>query len=79
MGNTSYLYHTNGLLQSEDGPWANDTVSYGYTINRLRQSLSLKNSSGTLLWSQTNSYDAANRLTNLVSGAGAFVYQSGRE
>ncbi len=75
LGNTSYLYNTNGLLQSEDGPWPNDTVSYGYTINRLRQSLSLKNSSGTLLWGQTNSYDAANRLTNLISGAGAFVYQ----
>lgn len=42
LGSTSYLYHTNGLLQSENGPWANDTVSYGYTINRLRQSLSQK-------------------------------------
>jgi hypothetical protein len=35
VGSTVYAYTRGGFLQSEDGPWDNDTVSYSYT-NRLR-------------------------------------------
>src|SRR6266699_4344525 len=39
VGTTVYSY-ANQFLASEDGPWANDTVSYIYT-NRLRGGLTL--------------------------------------
>ncbi len=41
-GTNSFGYDANGLLGSEDGPWANDTVSYGYNPGRLRSSLTKK-------------------------------------
>ena len=37
VGTTVFGYDANGLLGSEDGPWANDTVSYGYTIPLIRE------------------------------------------
>ena len=61
-----------GLLQSEDGPWANDTVSYTYT-NRMRQSMTLGIPSGSAL-STTYDYDGINRLKHIVSWTGTFTY-----
>jgi len=59
-------------LQSEDGPWSSDTVSYGYT-ERQRTSLSLSQPSGSA-WNQTYGYNSARQLTNVTSGAGSFTY-----
>jgi YD repeat-containing protein len=53
---------------SEDGPWDNDTVSVTYA-NRLLTGLTLGGS-----WSVTYGYDAARRLTNVVSPAGSVGY-----
>jgi len=38
-GTTKYTYYAGGLLNSEDGPWTSDTVTYTYN-NRLRATLS---------------------------------------
>jgi YD repeat-containing protein len=72
VGTTRWAY-TNALLVSEDGPWANDTVSYGYNAARLRSSLTHQQPAGG--WTQTYAYDAARRLTNVTSPAGTFGYQ----
>jgi len=37
-GTSVYSYTDAGLLQSEDGPWVNDVVSYTYN-NRLRSAM----------------------------------------
>ena len=71
VGATVYGY-ANQFLASEDGPWDNDTVSYGYQ-NGLRSSFSLQQPNAST-WAQSYSYDAANRLTNVISPAGAFTY-----
>ena len=39
VGTTEFTYYTGGMLNSEDGPWSSDTVTYTYN-NRLRASLS---------------------------------------
>jgi hypothetical protein len=41
VGTSRYTYTDFGALLSEDGPWDSDTVSYGYTMNRLRSKLTL--------------------------------------
>jgi RHS repeat-associated protein len=71
-GTTMYGYDAVGQLLIEDGPWANDTVSYGYTA-RMRTSLSFQQPNAAP-WAQTYGYDAARRLTNAVSPAGSFGY-----
>src|SRR5206468_415204 len=50
-GTTRYSYADFGALASEDGPWENDTVSYGYN-NRRRSSLALQQPNAAV-WSQT--------------------------
>jgi RHS repeat-associated protein len=72
VGTTAYSYDSVGQLLSEDGPWANDTVSYTY-LNRLRQTLGLQAPSGSA-WSQSYGYDSARRLTSVGSPAGNFGY-----
>ena len=66
-------YTTFGAVASEDGPWDNDTVSYGYATNHLRSSLSLLQPNASP-WGQSYGYDAANRLQTLASPAGVFGY-----
>ena len=68
----SGLTPNNGSLLSEDGPWANDTMSSAYT-NNMRIGLSLHQPGGSA-WAQSYGYDAANRLQTLVSPAGTFTY-----
>jgi RHS repeat-associated protein len=72
VGTTTYGYDATGQLLTEDGPWADDTVSYGYN-NRLRTSLSLLAPNASP-WTQSYSYDAARRLQTLASPAGSFSY-----
>jgi len=72
LGTTLFGYTAAGFLASEDGPWANDTVSLSYQ-NQRRSALSLLSPNGSA-WSQTYVYDGASRLTNIVSPAGSSVY-----
>jgi YD repeat-containing protein len=71
-GSTTNTYHLNGQLFTVDGPWASDTVTYGYNNARLRGSLSLQQPIGT--WNNTFGYDAARRLSTVISGAGTYTY-----
>ena len=74
VGTNKYGYTAAGLLLTEDGPWASDTVTNSYS-NRLRTSLSLAQPTGS--WTNGFIYDAAKRLTNVTSQAGAFSYYLG--
>lgn len=76
VGTTRYTYNAAGLLLSEDGPWAEDTVSYTYSSQRLRTELSLLAPNASP-WAQTYGYDPAERLTNVTSPAGVFGYMLG--
>jgi RHS repeat-associated protein len=73
VGTTHYSYDAASQLLSEDGPWANDTMSYTYA-NRLRMGLSLTEPN-TSVWNQSYGYDSARRLFSVSSPAGAFGYQ----
>ena len=72
LGTTVYGYDDVGQLLSEDGPWADDTVSYTYN-NRLRASVSVLAPNASP-WTESYAYDAAKRLTNVTSAAGSFGY-----
>ena len=71
VGTTAYAYTLGGQLYTEDGPWSDDTVTNSYT-SRLRTALSLAQPTGH--WTNGFGYDAARRLTNVTSAAGAFGY-----
>jgi RHS repeat-associated protein len=73
-GSTSYTYTYSGNLATEDGPWANDTVTYTYhsSVPRLRTSLSLQQPSGA--WNNGLSYDATKCLQTLTGPMGNFTY-----
>jgi RHS repeat-associated protein len=71
-GTSTFSYSYANQLLTEDGPWAEDTVIYGYN-NQLRSTLMLLQPNASS-WVQTYSYDPAKRLTNTVSQAGSFVY-----
>src|SRR6266542_1879897 len=73
VGTSRFTYTAFGALLTEDGPWADDTVTYAYTTNRLRSKLTLGQPNASD-WAQTYAYDKANRLTNTTSPAGAFGY-----
>ena len=73
VGTSTFTYSDGGQMTSEDGPWASDTVAFGYS-NRLRQSLSIAAPNASP-WQVAYQYDSGWRLTNVVSGAGAFGYQ----
>ncbi len=72
VGTSTFTYTAAGQLQSEDGPWSSDTITYSYN-NRLRSGFTLQEPIGSSL-SQTYGYDASRRLTNITSTAGAFTY-----
>ena len=73
-GTTRFAYNVNGLLDSEDGPWSDDTISYGYNTGRLRTSLTLQEPNASS-WVQSYLYDSVRRLTNVASPAGSFGYE----
>ena len=72
-GTSAFGYNTNGLLAFEDGPWADDTVSFDYNTARLRTGLTLLQPNASA-WGQTYGYDSIRRLTNTASPAGTFSY-----
>jgi len=72
IGTTVFTYHAGGNLAGEDGPWANDTISYVYTNGNRRHSLSLLQPTGT--WTDSIAYDGMGRPQSLTSKAGTFTY-----
>src|SRR5205823_649118 len=66
------MYYAGGLLNTEDGPWASDTVTYTYNNARLRSGLVLQQPTST--WTNGFTYDAAHRLITVSSPAGTFAY-----
>jgi len=71
-GTSAYAYYAGGQLWTEDGPWSSDTVTNLYNSARLRSGSILAQATGT--WTNGFAYDAAHRLTNVTSTAGAFSY-----
>ncbi len=69
-GTTIYSYLAGGLLYTEDGPWASDTLTNLYW-NGMRTNLSLQQPTG--VWTNRFGWDAAKRLTNVTSQAGSFT------
>jgi hypothetical protein len=63
-----------GQMATEDGPFASDTVT-NYYNNRQRIGLGLQQPTGA--WTNGFYYDAAKRLTAVVSPAGEFDYTRG--
>ena len=61
IGSTAFTGTDGNQLASEDGPWASDSVSYGYT-NRQRSSLAVQQPNASP-WAQSYGYDAYWRLT----------------
>jgi len=75
VGTTKYTYTAFGAPQSEDGPWADDTVTLTYQAG-LRSGSSLQQPSASA-WAQTYGHDSAKRLTSVTSPAGTFTYTLG--
>jgi RHS repeat-associated protein len=73
-GTNAFSYTQTGQLHTEDGPWANDTLTFGYSQG-LRTSLSLNSQPSTL--NHSYGYDSAWRLGNLSTLAGVFTYGYG--
>src|ERR1017187_8492942 len=71
VGTTAFGYTPAGRLQSENGPWVSDTLTYVYAEG-LRTNLSLTQPGGT--WSQDYGYDSSWRLKTLTSPVGSFNY-----
>ena len=70
-GTTKYSYTAGNQLLSEGGVFASDMVTNTY-MNRRRVGLRLQQPSG--VWTNGFGWDAAGRLTNVLSPAGSFVY-----
>ena len=78
VGTTKYTYYEGGLLNTEDGRWVSDTVTYSYNNARLRSGLVLQQPTGT--WTNGFLCEAVRRLTSITSPAGtfAFSYKAGQ-
>src|SRR6266498_2692134 len=71
-GTTKYAYYAGGLLWTEDGPWASDTVTNLYNGAGMKSGLVLQQPTGT--WTNGFTYDAAKRLSTVTSLAGTVTY-----
>ena len=72
VGTTKYTY-ASGLLATEDGPWANDTVAWDYNTARKRSALRLQQTS-TSWWTNSYAWDTSHRLASVTSPSGTFTY-----
>jgi YD repeat-containing protein len=64
IGTTVFTYSGSGQLLTEDGPFANDTITSVYS-SRMRTNLSLMQPTG--VWTNAFGYDSANRLNSVIS------------
>jgi RHS repeat-associated protein len=67
-----FAYFPGGVVASEDGPWPSDTITYLTNTAGLRAGMTIQQPTGS--FTNGYAYDAAHRLTNLTSTAGAFTY-----
>ena len=74
VGTTAFSYTPSGRLQTENGPWASDTVTYTY-VEGLRTAMSFQ--SATSNFSLSYGYDSGWRMTSIFSPAGNFTYSYG--
>jgi len=72
VGTSQFTYTSSGLLLTEDGPWASDTVTLSYATD-LRYSLTLQHPTSAS-WTEMYSFDFVRRLQTLSSPAGNFTY-----
>ena len=73
-GVTQFAYTADGRLKTEDGPWSNDTVEWGYE-NGYRKSLTIGGSQNSQnAWQQDYAYDASGRLATIENPVGSFDY-----
>ena len=74
LGTTTFTYTDAERLKIEYGPWTYDGVTNAYhsTAPGLRTGLAVAQPSS--YWNQTFGYDAADRMTSVVSPAGTFTY-----
>ena len=70
-GTNKYTYYAGGLLRTEGGLWASDTVTNFYNNARLRSGLHLQQPTGT--WTNGFTYDAAHRLATVSFSGGTFT------
>src|SRR5207244_4058560 len=63
-GVTKYTYYAGGLLNTEDGPWSSDTVTYGY------------NSANAVLDKSEYLYNTANQRIRLTRTDGSYYNNS---
>ncbi len=73
IGMTTWSYNPVGVLGAllpagVTGPWANQTVSYGYDSLRRANNRAINNVA------QTATFDALGRVTNVVNALGSFGY-----
>jgi RHS repeat-associated protein len=73
VGTTIFTFTDFGALESEDGPWASDTITYSYTANHFRSQMTLSQPNASS-WEQVYTYDLADRLSSVTSPAGTFKY-----
>jgi RHS repeat-associated protein len=72
-GTTTFTYTNfgafSGALATEDGPWSDDAVSYGFDSAARLTGLAVGGG-----WTQSLTYDATNRLRSITSPAGSFSF-----
>ena len=71
VGTTKYTFSVAGRLLTEDGPFADDTVTNIYSSG-LRTKLALQQPVD--VWTNAFGYDSAKRLTTVTSPTGTFGY-----
>ena len=67
----AFTFTSFGALETEDGPWNSDTITFSY-VNQRQSGFNLAHSTGT--WAESYTYDNAGRLETLTSPAGDFTY-----
>src|SRR5437879_245539 len=70
-GTTKFTWTAGNQLYTEDGPFSSATLTNVY-FNRMRTNMALQQP--TSFWTNKFVWDAARRLTNVVSPAGSFAY-----
>lgn len=72
LGTSTFGYNSVGQLASEDGPFADDAVSYQFDALSRRNRLSIASAVGP--FNVSYDYDTLSRLQNITSPAGNFGY-----
>ena len=69
VGTTQYAYNADSTLKTLDGPFVNDTLTYGYDPRGRLQSIQTQGG-----WLVTYTYDGLGRLASVSAGGEVFQY-----